>query len=310
MIVWAEIPGGLVTIGLSVGLGLYVVILGAVALHMWRKEAARRQVPIGMDRRMLRVAGQAVQERLLAMDDRLMNEFIGALVAPVLIAIAATVGLGLTRASSVAQIAVLGVSLAGLLISLGIRVRRLKAHLEERRRLRLGMHGEQLVAESLMPLLAKGFHVFHDMPAQGATKPFNLDHVVVGPSGVFVLETKTRSKPMNDGGKADYKVAYDGDLLTWPMGPDVKSCPQARDNAEWLKRWLKTRLGLDLPVIPVVVIPGWWVERTGRGAVTVVNDKQLVHALELKTVLDATTVDLVRRQLDTECRTVKFGVAG
>mgnify|MGYP000447730379 CR=1 FL=1 len=44
------------------------------------------------------------------------------------------------------------------------------------------------VAEALAPLTVDGCRIFHDVPAAA----FNLDHVIVGPTGVFALETKTR----------------------------------------------------------------------------------------------------------------------
>ena len=37
-----------------------------------------------------------------------------------------------------------------------------------------------------------GFAVFHDVPGD---KAFNVDHVVIGPQGVFAVETKGRGKP-------------------------------------------------------------------------------------------------------------------
>ena len=52
-----------------------------------------------------------------------------------------------------------------------------------------GERGELVVAEQLEELRATGFRCFHDIVRDG----FNIDHVVVGPPGVFVIETKFRS---------------------------------------------------------------------------------------------------------------------
>jgi hypothetical protein len=49
-----------------------------------------------------------------------------------------------------------------------------------------GALGEQRTASALAPLLKQGWVVVHDLPR---TKS-NLDHVLVGPGGVFVLDTK------------------------------------------------------------------------------------------------------------------------
>ncbi len=49
-----------------------------------------------------------------------------------------------------------------------------------------GAHAEEVVAERLSSL-PEGYHAFHDLAFDG----FNIDHVVVGPGGIFVVETKS-----------------------------------------------------------------------------------------------------------------------
>ena len=49
-----------------------------------------------------------------------------------------------------------------------------------------GAMGEQWTARSLQPLEARGWVVLHDLPGDCG----NLDHVVVGPGGVFLLDSK------------------------------------------------------------------------------------------------------------------------
>jgi hypothetical protein len=52
---------------------------------------------------------------------------------------------------------------------------------------KLGAEGERRTATALKPLLRKGWTVEHDVQQQGKA---NLDHVLTGPPGVFLLETK------------------------------------------------------------------------------------------------------------------------
>ena len=59
---------------------------------------------------------------------------------------------------------------------------------------RLGYLGEREVAEHLMPLLARGCYVCHDVPTQGVKSDFNLDQVAVGPSGVAVTRSVAPSR--------------------------------------------------------------------------------------------------------------------
>ena len=47
------------------------------------------------------------------------------------------------------------------------------------------------MGQLLENLRADGARVFHDLVGEG----LNIDHVVVSPHGIFVLETKTWSKP-------------------------------------------------------------------------------------------------------------------
>ena len=58
------------------------------------------------------------------------------------------------------------------------------------RQLKLGRDGEKVVGQFLEELRAKGATVFHDIPANG----FNVDHVVISPKGIYIIETKTYRK--------------------------------------------------------------------------------------------------------------------
>ncbi len=53
---------------------------------------------------------------------------------------------------------------------------------------RIGAAGEEQIGRTLAMLEADGFHVFHDRRRPGGRD--NIDHIVVGPPGVIVIETK------------------------------------------------------------------------------------------------------------------------
>ena len=67
-------------------------------------------------------------------------------------------------------------------------------------RLRVGRAGEQAVGQLLETFRAEGFDVMHDICEDG----FNVDHVLIGPPGVFVVETKTHRK------RGNKHVTFDG----------------------------------------------------------------------------------------------------
>src|SRR3954452_1114585 len=52
-----------------------------------------------------------------------------------------------------------------------------------------GAEGEEATADILGALSAEGWRVFHDVRWPGRAQA-NIDHVLVGPGGVFVIDTK------------------------------------------------------------------------------------------------------------------------
>ena len=115
--------------------------------------------------------------------------------------------------------------------------------------LRQAEEGEKAVGQYLEALREKGYKVLHDIVAGN----FNLDHVLVGPSGVYVIETKTISKP--DRGKA--VVEYDGEKVTVNgHTPDRDPVMQAKALGKWLEELIRESTGKSFKVRPVVVYPG------------------------------------------------------
>ena len=67
---------------------------------------------------------------------------------------------------------------------------------------RIGAEGEEWIGEVLRPLESQGFFILHDrsMPRSRA----NIDHIVVGPPGVFVVETKHYTGKLSERRKRDF----------------------------------------------------------------------------------------------------------
>jgi hypothetical protein len=142
--------------------------------------------------------------------------------------------------------------------------------LNERRIIRLGYEGELAVGRELEQLAHDGFHVYHGFPAETS----NIDHVVVGPKGVFAVETKTYAKPAPKDRVEDATVEYDGRMLYFPKGEDFKTIDQARQQASWLSDWLGKAIGEPIAARAIVALPGWFVKRTSAEGIPVVNPKQ------------------------------------
>jgi hypothetical protein len=147
--------------------------------------------------------------------------------------------------------------------------------LPQLRNLRLARDGERVVGQFLERLRERGYQVFHDLVGEG----FNVDHVLIGPGGVFTVETKTWSKPLR--GAAE--IRFDGDRITvGDREPDRDPVAQAKAQANWIRELLQESTGKRTVVRSVVVFPGWYISRT-NGAhkdVWVLEPKALPAFLE------------------------------
>jgi hypothetical protein len=130
-------------------------------------------------------------------------------------------------------------------------------HARRRRMYAQGLAAELAVAQCLMPLMADGALVYHDLPAE----KFNIDHIVIGESAVFAIETKSRRKPAQ-GGCDSARISYDGRKLQFPAHVETKPIEQAQRQAQWLERFLASGVGEPVKVIPVLALPGWYTQNT------------------------------------------------
>lgn len=187
--------------------------------------------------------------------------------------------------------------------AMGFCVYKLAMTVKALRSIGLGLEAETAVGQELNWLMRDGFAVFHDVPGDG---PFNVDHVVVGPQGVFAIETKGRAKPVREGQADGHRVQYDGNRLIFPGWTETAPLDQAKRNAEWLSKWLGSAVGTSVEVRPVVMLPGWFIERTSPPSIAVLNGKNS-GAFFLKARSAALSEQLIKQiihQLDARCRDV------
>jgi len=140
--------------------------------------------------------------------------------------------------------------------------------------LRLGRDGEREVGQKLEALRKDGYEVFHDIIGDG----FNIDHVVIGPAGIFTVETKTHRKRAGNP-----LVIFDGNkVLIDGLEPDRNPVVQAKAQASWLRELLSESTGHKYDVRPVIVYPGWFVDEKhpGKKTIWVINPKRLPSFLD------------------------------
>lgn len=133
-----------------------------------------------------------------------------------------------------------------------------------------GAEGERRTARHLAGLGEAGFVVLHDrrVPGYGG----NLDHVAIGPSGVWAIETKRLSG----------KVVIDGSHLSIGGGRQDKIVDQVFREAAAVQIALRDQLDpLGMTVVPVICLHDAelpWFKKTVRG-VRLASGRQLVRLL-------------------------------
>ncbi len=211
------------------------------------------------------------------------------------------------------EVPALGVFVFALLVWLvwtGRSLARLVKRFKTIRRLRLAYECELAVGQELDQLMRFGFRVFHDIQAG----KFNIDHLVIGPPGVFAVETKGRSKRKEGGadGKKAYKVTYERGVLKFPGWEESEPPRQAERQARWAANWLSKATGSHLRVTPLVVLPGWYVESKDRPQVQVIASGYIERFFRgmRQPVLSRQQVEQIAYQVDQKVRDIPPGEIG
>jgi hypothetical protein len=121
-------------------------------------------------------------------------------------------------------------ALVGLMVALLVGWRLRFRPFEQVTAWRRGVEGERRTARLLERLTRDGYVVFHDLAVPGS--PANVDHLVIGPSGVFVIDSKQWSG----------SVHQTADRLVWHNHhPLDRMLETVRWEAEAISRILGTR---------------------------------------------------------------------
>ncbi len=286
-------------------LGGYILLplVGGVLLLLWGIKRRGERPPVEFVLR--RAPGESLRRKIAKIDEDMPLQMIMVSCLPFILLGIVLLPVG-KFGNAISMAALVVAALILLLGMAGICIWTIR-HIKIRRNYLLGYLGERAVAEELEPLSREGYHVFHDVPVENAKGSFNLDHVVVGPTGLFAIETKTRRKGRARKGFDDHRVFYDGRQLIWPWAEDIHGLKQAQNEAEWLTKWVKQMTGMQISAKPILALPGWWVVTRVLGPVSVQNPKNLPSNIRGKgiRVLDNAQIDLIARQLDGRCRDVK-----
>jgi len=129
-----------------------------------------------------------------------------------------------------------------------------------------GAYAEEVVAEKLQDL-PDGYHAFHDIAFDG----FNIDHVVVGSGGIFLVETKSHSGTVDAQGDT---------LLLNDKQPPKNFLNQTWSQTYQLRDFLKKQTSKEYVVKPILCFTRAFVKvRQPVKGITVVNKKYLTSYL-------------------------------
>lgn len=286
----------------AMALSVFGLLCFLLSTGLWRKTklgrrfiSPRKKSSLRDGVRILRPAGYSLQEKINDLSTDLMFWALGSIMIPIFGVVTIYVSSGTMR-NSIPLVVLIGmVFVVGLAVSC-----RLSKKIQN---YRIGLDGELATAEELNQLMRNGYHVFHDFPA---TEEFNIDHIVIGPTGIFAVETKSRSKRFGSG-EDGAAVKQEGSVLQFPTFRDSKSVKQARDQAKWLSKFLTESVGKEVSATPLVAIPGWFVKRGSHdGSVLVYNPaKGSTIITNRPKVLDDQTIQQTAYQIEQRCRDVE-----
>ena len=125
-----------------------------------------------------------------------------------------------------------------------------------------GARGEERVA-SVLATLPDAYHVFNDFEAGGD----HIDHVVIGPTGVFSVETKTWKGAVE---------IVEGHVLVNGTLPTRDPVTQAQREADKVRSAIK-KIGFDVTVVPIVCFASdtFAVDVTSCGSVKILNSNAI-----------------------------------
>lgn len=283
----------------AVGVWLGSLYLFVYVIVYWRKRQGNTDRRSPLTRGLLRSPGQSISEQL---DEARLDTlgYMSAGAAGPLFAYAMYLADRLYR-SEPSPLIILVCVLIGIFLW-GFCLFRANRLITERNRLQLGYEAELAAGQELNMLAHDGYWVFHDFPAEH----FNIDHVVVGSSGIYAVETKGRPKRTGGGNNKGWEVAYDGRSLKFPEWTETAPLQQATNQAKWLKDWLSSAVGEPLQVEPILMLPGWFVRRTASEGIAVLNPKNAGAYFNRtgKQSLSEKQIKQIVHQLDQRCRNV------
>lgn len=287
---------------LLLSLPLLVLFASMVAtvsvLWWWRRRLALHPRRSPLTRDLLRPPGTHLQQRIQDLQFDLTMWLACMLLSPLV-----TYSLHITTSYFEGEKESIPRTVINVVIGLGFMTfiaKKLYRTMADLQQHRLGLDGELATAEELNQLMLVGCRVFHDIPIDYG----NIDHVVVSLSGVFIVETKMRGKPVGHDNAA--RVIVDDKYLRYPDVTTPLPMSQIETQTRWLSLHLASSVGESVPVEGMLALPGWYIDRQAKSGLFVFNPRNCQKFFVLKRqVLSPKLVQQVAHQLEQLCRDIE-----
>ncbi|MEM1154980.1 MAG: hypothetical protein AAGI44_12635, partial [Pseudomonadota bacterium] len=134
-----------------------------------------------------------------------------------------------------------------------------------------------------------------------------IDHLVVGQAGVFAVQTWGRTRDRRTSHqdvKERLRVVYEGGVLKFPGENNGGVSERAARAARSIGIWLSDSIGFEVPIRPVVVLPGWYIENKDRPEVPVINSGYIQRYFQSQRQLQLNRRDMqqIVNQIDRKIR--------
>ena len=263
-----------------------------VVLKFYNKKIKGKKSPLNIE--LLRSPGDSIQEQINDINDEIILNLLLMPIIPVLIY--PLILSSFVQSSNKTSTYMISIYISIILIATFYFGKKVYELLNKRNKLRVGLECEKAIGQSLSKLYKYGFNIYHDLQAGD----FNIDHVAVGPNGIYSIETKGRSKSIIAKNN-NWKVDFDGRRLIFPGWTEAKPIEQAINQANWLKKFIQKSTGGEINVTPVLALPGWFINRKEKSSILTINGKNIEFIAKRERLLTDKQIQSISFQLKKLC---------
>jgi hypothetical protein len=134
-----------------------------------------------------------------------------------------------------------------------------------------------ITGQAISAFSSSGYAIFHDFHHGDVI----VDHLLVGPKGIFAIQTITHESPPISDDPAKCIVQYNGRVLHFGENQsNHQAIDRAEATAEALSEWLSEPLEEPVAARAILSLPGWAVKRIAADGMPAVNPTQFASLFE------------------------------